>query len=312
MKVFKGYRLVEHAPPRAVVTIGNFDGVHLGHRRIIETAIGRARARGGTLIAYTFRPHPQLVLKGEGDNPHQLLSTYDEKIDRLGELGIDWVIEEPFSLEFSTTSPELFFSEILHQRLAAEAIVVGYDFGFGKGRAAGIEALKKFCSGADVELTVVPPFEVSPNEGVVSSSRIRRTLLEGDLPAANRLLGREFSYRGRVERGEARGRKLGFPTANLKPEKLLLPLGVYATWTVIGGERHASVTNVGVRPTFAAAGAPVRVETHLIGKALELYGKSIEVRFVQRLRGEQKFSGLEELRAQIAKDIGDARTILGA
>ncbi len=270
MEVIRGYHQLSRTLKNAVVTIGNFDGVHLGHRKIIELTLKKARERGGIAIAYTFRPHPQVALRPDTDL--QLLSTYDEKIELLQNSGLDLVIEEPFSREFSTTSPQQFFQDVLIRRLNAVEIVVGYDFAFGKGREGHLEAMEAFCKQDAIGLTIVPPLRTEGE--VISSSRIRQHLLTGDLEAANRLLGREFSYRGIVIKGEQRGRKLGFPTANLKLEnKLALPYGVYATWATLNGKVYPSVTNVGVRPTFRDSEGkelPALEETHLLDTTIDL------------------------------------------
>jgi riboflavin kinase / FMN adenylyltransferase len=223
------------------------------------------------------------------------------------------IIEEPFSREFSTISPETFFTDVLLRKLSAEAIVVGYDFAFGKERQGHLEILEKFCKSSNVELTVVPPQRIGSE--VVSSSRIRQHLLAGDMPAANRLLGREFVYKGVVIKGEGRGRKIGFPTANLKLDnKLSLPYGVYATWATVHGKRYPSVTNIGVRPTFQTGPTelPALVECHLLDTTIDLYGHTLEVGFVQRLREEKKFPGIDALKNQIALDAGEARVLLAA
>lgn len=319
METVRGIRSLNKSLPHAVLTIGNFDGVHLGHQRIIGLAVEKARALGGTAVAYTFRPHPQVALR-PGANV-QLLLTYDEKLEWLAALGLDMTIEEPFSREFSTVAPQEFFTDVILRRLNAEAIVVGYDFAFGKERAGTLQALEEFCKKAGVELTVVAPQRASAE--VVSSSRIRQHLAAGEVDNAAALLGREFFYRGVVVRGEGRGRKLGFPTANLKIEnKLTLPYGVYATWAVLDGQRLPSVTNVGVRPTFttqAAGGGPTDghelpalVETHLLDTTQDLYGKTLEVRFVKRLREERRFPGIDALKAQISADASQARVLLGS
>lgn len=294
----------------AVVTIGNFDGVHLGHQKIIQTTLEKAKARHGTSIAYTFKPHPQIALKP--DSSIQLLSTYDEKIELLGVTGLDLVVEEPFSREFSTIAPEQFFSDVLLRQLNVEAIVVGYDFAFGKGRVGHLQALGEFCKSANVELTVVPAQRIGSE--VVSSSCIRQHLLAGEINKANLLLGRSFSYKGVVIKGDQRGRKMGFPTANLKLEnKLALPYGVYATWTIFQDKTYPSVTNVGIRPTFQAEPGkdlPALVETHLLDTTIDLYGSTLEVKFEHRLRSEKKFNGIDELKEQITLDAEQARKLL--
>jgi riboflavin kinase/FMN adenylyltransferase len=320
MDLYRGIQTLNRALPHAVLTIGNFDGVHLGHQTIVKQAIEKARSRKGTAVAYTFRPHPQIALRPESQGTALLLSTYDEKLELLGALGLDVVVEEPFSREFSTTTPDQFFTDVILRRVSAEEIVVGYDFAFGKERSGHLEQLRNWCKSAGIQLTIVPPLKQGSD--VVSSSRIRQYLVTGEVESAGRLLGREFFYRGVVIRGEGRGRKIGYPTANLKLEnKIALPYGVYATWAILSsGERLPSVTNVGVRPTFAApAGTapanagdelPVLVETYVLDKSFDLYGSTFEVRFVKRLRAEQKFSGIDALKAQIAKDVESARALL--
>jgi riboflavin kinase/FMN adenylyltransferase len=319
METFRGIQTISCSFSQPVVTIGNFDGVHLGHQQIIRLAIEKAKSRGGTSIAYTFRPHPQQAL-----NPGahlQLLTTYDEKLELLGQTGLDVTVEEPFSREFSTVSPNEFFNEMLLKRLGARAIVVGYDFAFGKERQGHLQALEELCRGAGVELTVVSPQRVDGE--VASSSKIRQHLLAGEVENATRLLGREFHYRGIVVKGEGRGRKLGFPTANLQIEnKLTLPYGVYATWArceaLFPGQLLPSVTNVGVRPTFQSTASseegakelPALVETHLFDRTVDLYGNIFEVRFVKRLREERRFPNVEALKSQIFADAALAKSLL--
>ncbi len=310
MEVIRGVETLNRTLTRAVVTIGNFDGVHRGHQRIIGRAVEKARARGGTAVAYTFRPHPQVALR---PGTHlSLLTTYDEKLELMGKLGLDLVVEEPFSREFSVIAPEEFFRNILLRRLSAESIVVGYDFSFGKERAGHLEKLESLCREAGVELEVVQPQRLDSE--IVSSSRIRQYLQSGEVEMAAKLLGREFFYRGVVIKGEGRGRKIGYPTANLKLEsKLTLPYGVYATHAAIGGVTYASVTNVGVRPTFTAPDGselPALIETHLLDVTQDLYGLTLEVRFAKRLREERKFGGIEELKKQIALDAAAAKAAL--
>lgn len=312
MEIIRGYQGLTRSLAHPVVTIGNFDGVHLGHQRIIQRAIAQARARGGTAMAFTFRPHPQQVLNPE--KGLQLLTTYDEKLKLMGRLGLDVLIEEPFSRDFSGLQPERFFNDVILRRISAEVVVVGYDFGFGSNRQGTLGALEKMCGAAGVELEIVPPFRVG--EEVVSSSRIRQYLLAGNIEAATALLGHDFAYEGIVIRGEGRGRKLGFPTANLKLEnKLSVPYGVYATHALcealFPGRSMPSVTHVGVRPTFQVdRELPALVETHLLDFDGDLYGNLLEVHFVRRLREERKFPDVESLKARIRADAGEARRVL--
>ncbi len=318
MEIFRGYRALGRTLKSPVVSIGNFDGVHRGHQVLLKTAQEKASARQGECVVYTFRPHPQVALRPGA--ALSLLTTYDERLELFRDLGVQCVIEEPFSREFSTIEPQVFFNEVLVRQLGAEAIVVGYDFAFGKERHGHLDSLQRFCQSVGIELTVVPP---QRHQGeVVSSSRIRQYLLAGDVGAAESLMGRPFQYCGAVVRGAGRGRQLGFPTANLKlAEKLTLPFGVYATWARVGSRRFASVTNVGVRPTFQAEQGldsggsvearelPALVETHLLDFSENLYGEEIEVHFIKRLRSEQKFQSFDALKEQIQKDIVAARKL---
>lgn len=314
MKVYAGIDQLSQSFERPVLTIGNFDGVHRGHQSIIARAVEKARERKGTAVAFTFRPHPQVALRPGANLP--LLTTYDEKLELLGALGLDAVIEEPFSRKFSTVEPQEFFTEVVLRAVGAEAIVVGYDFAFGKGRSGHLAALEEFCKGAGVELEIIAPQRVE--QEVASSSKIRQHLMSGQIPAASHLLGRDFFYRGVVIKGDGRGRTIGFPTANLKiDDKLALPYGVYATRAVLGGPSgvtvHHSVTNVGVRPTFKPGPGELHalVETHLLDFSRDLYGTTIEVRFLAKLRDERKFAGIDELKTQIARDVIQARGLLG-
>ena len=272
---------------------------------MIQMAREKAQARSGQCLVYTFRPHPQAVLRPR--SPIDLILPYEKKLQILADLGVDQTLEEPFTWEFSQTDAETFFQTIMIDRLGAEVIVVGYNFSFGKGRQGQLETLREFCQRAKIELIVVEPHCIQGQ--VVSSSQIRQLLLAGEVEKASVFLGRLFSYQGLVLKGEGRGKKLGFPTANLKIEnQLTLPFGVYATWARVAGQTYRSVTNVGVRPTFQEAGfaASVLVETHLMEGSPDLYGLPLEVQFVSRIRSEKKFTGVEALREQIAKDLTEA------
>jgi riboflavin kinase/FMN adenylyltransferase len=297
----------------SVVTIGNFDGVHLGHQQIIHECIRQARSRGLAALAFTFRPHPQSVLRPDQAPP--LLLDYSEKREILLSLGLDDVVEQPFDAAFATTPPEDFFRSILRGSLRASSIVVGYDFSFGRARSGHLQVLESLCASEGVTLTVVPPQRVSSE--IVSSSVIRTHLGQGRVAEAASGMGRPFFYRGMVQPGDRRGRTMGFPTANLaveSPGKLVLPYGVYATrLTADGLKQAAAVTNIGVRPTFQSSAdrpAPVLVETHLLDGSPDLYGREVLLEFIDRIRSEQRFSSLSELQSQIGADIARARQIL--
>ena len=314
MKVIKGYQNLTQTIQHPVIAIGNFDGVHLGHQKIIEIARQRAQERSGQSIAFTFKPHPKIAL--HPDRQISLLTTYDEKLELLSRLGIDYTIEEPFSREFSSNEPEEFFHSVLLNKIRAETIVVGYDFAFGKDRHGHLDTLKSFCEKTGVELIIVPAQTLDQER--VSSSQIRQHLMNGNIQAADRLLGRPFSYQGAVIKGDGKGHQLGYPTANLKiDQKMTLPYGVYSTRTLIQQKSYPSVTNVGVRPTFykqapdSMTELPVLVETHLLDQDLDLYGVTLEVQFIKKIREERKFSSIEELKTQIRLDTLSAKKDLG-
>lgn len=310
MLFVRGIDSLELHRDHAVLTIGNFDGVHIGHQKILHDVVAESKRTGGPACVYTFRPHPQEVLRP--GTQVKLLTQYMEKVELLEGYGIDVVVEEPFSQEFFTLSAREFFDRVIVRGFKAVSLFVGHDFAFGKSREGNLDLLRKLCAERGIRLTVCEPQTL--DGGIVSSTRIRTLLLEGKVASAARLMDRFFFYRGVVVKGDQRGRLLGFPTANLKVEnKLALPHGVYATWAILmrGGkkEKLPSVTNVGVRPTFADTKnpdlLPVVVETHIIlpeGETIDIYGETLEVQFVERFREERRFASFEELKEQIRKD----------
>ncbi len=301
----------------SVLTIGNFDGVHLGHREILSRVLAEAKKRQALACVYTFRPHPQEVLRP--GTQVKLLTTYDEKLEIFESLGLDVAVEEPFSQEFFTLSAREFFKKVVLDGFKAQALFVGHDFAFGKNREGNLALLRTLCEEYGVELTVIS--QQSAVGAAVSSTVIRSHLLKAEVAQAAKLLGQYFFYRGTVIKGDQRGRLLGFPTANLQIEnKLTLPSGVYATWAWVerGGqrERFPSVTNIGTRPTFYSGKneLPVVVETHLILptslSTIDLYGERLEVQFVEYLRAEKRFNGPDALMVQIRQDVELAQTFL--
>ncbi|MEK6705095.1 MAG: bifunctional riboflavin kinase/FAD synthetase [Bdellovibrionota bacterium] len=304
MEVIRGANNLSRPLNKPVVTIGNFDGIHIGHQDLIKKVLYAAKNRAGTSAIYTFRPHPQAILTS--DVELELLLTYDEKLELMAELGVDVIIEEPFNKDFSFTEPERFFYDVLIKRVGAEEIIIGFDFAFGRKRHGTLPVLESMCRRAGIGFSALPPYRSGTE--VVSSSAIRRYLKSGDIINANRLSGREFFYRGVVMHGDRRGHELGFPTANFRVEgKLELPYGVYATVTSCSGKNYPSVTNIGVRPTFCGPIKPL-IETHLINTDIDLYGIGIEVKFLRYLRSERKFSDANDLKTQIAKDIDETLT----
>lgn len=299
--------------PKAVVCIGNFDGLHLGHQKVIQTALEVGRVQNLPTTVLTFRPHPQEALR-----PNQrveLLLTYDEKIELIQAVGANQIVELPFDSTLSQMPAEEFFTQVLVKKLGAKQIVVGYDFAFGQKRGGTQEVMKRLCGEYKIGLTVVPAFSLGgKEESRVSSSSIRKVISEGRLEEANLLLGRPFFFKGLVIQGDQRGRTLGFPTANILPsaKKLLPPLGVYCTEATLGEKNYSAITNIGMRPTIEPRHASgVLIETHLLISKQEpfydFYGQLLQVHFLKFLRPEKKFSALEELKTQIQQDIESAR-----
>jgi riboflavin kinase/FMN adenylyltransferase len=298
-----------------VLTIGNFDGLHIGHRQILRTVIDRAHARDGEAIVYTFDPHPRQVL--QADRAPSLLTTTEQKLELLAAAQIDLVVLEPFTAEFAKTTPEVFVREHVHAHIDPLEVYVGYDFHYGRDRAGSMKLLTELGPRLGFAVTIIPEVTIGGRD--VSSSRIRELLAAGDVEEAKRMLGRSFAVRGGVIQGDQRGRTLGFPTANLAPENEVIPAhGVYAghvelldAGTPEAGSRFLAVTNVGRRPTFKE-NDPALAEAHLLDFEGDLYGRRIEVSFQTRLRGEERFPGPDALRAQIARDVELARRKLSA
>jgi riboflavin kinase / FMN adenylyltransferase len=292
---------------RSVVTIGNFDGVHLGHRAILTRVCHRARELQGQAVAVTFNPHPMKLLRPEAHLP--LLTTQEQKLRLLSASGLDAVVVLPFTREFAAMRAQDFVRRYFADRLKAREVVVGHDYCFGRGREGNIDLLKEM--GQDLGFTVQVVWAVEVNDAVVSSSLIRALLRLGKVKEARRLLGRGYEVAGTVIRGKGRGAKLlGVPTANiLTPNELLPASGIYAVWVRRGATILPGVANIGTCPTFD--NVELSLEVHLMEFAGNLYGESLEVEFVARLREERRFPSLEALAAQIHADIDTARLALG-
>ena len=287
----------------SVLAIGNFDGIHLGHQAILRATVERARALNAVSTALTFDPSPRKVLHPE--SAPLRLSTNAQRMEWFNALGLEAVVVLPFTLDLARLSPSEFIEQILVRDLHVRAVLVGENFRFGHKQAGNVKLLTELGKKHGFAVVIVPP--VIYRGEVVSSTIIRREIAEGDVSHAARLLGRPFALTGEVVSGTGTGRRFTFPTLNLAPEQELLPArGVYITRTCIEGESrsHRSVTNIGTRPTFN--GSSLNVETHLLDAQPEGTPKRMEVRFWKRLREEKRFSGPEELRAQIASDIARA------
>jgi riboflavin kinase/FMN adenylyltransferase len=291
--------------PHPVVSLGNFDGIHLGHQTILTRVVQEARARQGTALVLTFYPHTLVVLRPE--RALSLIISLREKLFLFAQLGIQGVVLQRFSLTFSRLSPEEFVRRYLVDTLRVEKVIVGHNVSFGHkgaGRAATLEQLGE-AYGFEVE--IVGPVRVGNQE--VSSTAVRALLSAGDMAGVSRFLGRPYAVTGRVEKGFQRGRTIGFPTANLRPRTgLLLPNGVYAVVVDVGETQVPGVANVGMNPTFA--GNKRTIEAHLFDFSADLYGARLRVAFIERLRGEQKFASIPALVQQIQEDANRARSLL--
>jgi riboflavin kinase/FMN adenylyltransferase len=292
---------------RPAVALGNFDGVHLGHQQILACVKADAARRGAPSVLYTHDPHPAVVLRH--GTPPPKITTLEEKIEIVDSLGLDYMVVEPFTIDFAAQTAEAFVKDVLVGRLGIGHAFVGDNFGFGKGRAGKTGDLQRFGDALGFATTVVPAVNV---DGVaVSSTRVRAAVAAGDVVLAQRFLGRPFGLRGTVVHGAARGAGLGFPTANLAPDKDLLPgRGVYACIARFDRTPIGAVVNVGVKPTFGTES--LTVEAFLLDFHEDVYGRSLALEFLAKLRDEQRFPGIEALKAQIANDVASARGLLAA
>lgn len=302
MKIFHGTENANILRP-TVLTLGVFDGLHLGHQKIMQTVVERAASVGAVPTAITFDPHPRAVLYPDKAPP--LLQTLDQRLANFEVLGIGQAIVIRFTMEFAGQDAEEFIREILHDRFQAKEIYLGHGFAFGKGRKGDIKLLQQM--GEQLNFAAHEVSEVQLRGKRVSSSRIRQLLSDGKVNLARRMLGRPYGVEGVIIRGERRGHEIGFPTANLKPRNRVIPkFGVYTTAALIDGSWRKAITNVGVRPTFESDSEP-SIETHLFDFDSDLYGNVIRVRFLHRIRDERSFSGVEELRTQIQRDVAVAK-----
>ena len=298
MRLFHGTDNAEILRP-TVLTLGVFDGLHLGHQLIMRTVVERAHEVGAVPTVITFDPHPRAVLHPESAPP--LLQTFDQKIEALGVLGIEQTIVVRFTKKFAELDAEGFLRDVVHERLQAREVYLGRGFAFGRDRAGNIGLLTSVSETLGFCAAEVPEVQLRGHR--ISSSRIRELLKQGRVNLVRGMLGRPYGVEGRVVRGQERGRTLGFPTANLAPQNRVIPQsGVYVTATLIEGAWRRSITNVGTRPTFETVEEP-SVETFVINWSGDLYGDVVRVRFLHRLRDEKKFDGIEALKKQINYDL---------
>ncbi|RMF94187.1 MAG: bifunctional riboflavin kinase/FAD synthetase [Candidatus Schekmanbacteria bacterium] len=287
---------------KSVVTIGNFDGIHLGHQEIFNELLETSRSLDGKSVVISFHPHPLKILSPEKCPP--LINTIREKIELISRMGIDYLVCIRFSKEFSEIEPEKFIKEILIDRIGMKKLLVGYDFGFGRGRSGSIDFIKENSKKLGYEVKIIEPLKLG--DVIVSSTLIRNLVLEGKVERAKTYLGRPFSIRGRVVEGAKRGRKLNFPTANISTfNKIIPPNGVYIAETLIDGVKYPSLVNVGTRPTFQGRGT--LVESYLLDFNRDIYGKFIRVFFLHYIREEMKFKNEGELKARMHEDLKEAK-----
>lgn len=294
-----------------VYALGTFDGVHLGHMELVREAMRVARERGTRSGVYTFNVHPLAVLNPS--NAPQLLTSLDDRLKLIENAGIDIAVVQSFDMALAGISPEDFVADVLSGTLSAEHVVCGFNYTFGRNGVGTARELVTICAKHGIGVTVVPP--VTEAGTTVGSTAARAALADGDVAFASRLLGRPHFVRGIVERGRGVGRSLGVPTANLRlPGGYAIPSsGVYAARAHWGDCMHATaVCNIGVRPTFGDEARGIRCEVHLVDASADLYGEILVVEFVARLRDEQRFAGLADLRKQIASDIEAAKILVGA
>lgn len=299
-------RSLDELPPAhgaSVVTIGNFDGIHLGHQAILSRLVERARALRGTSTLVTLDPHPAKVLRP--DQAPLMILPLSERIRLVEAAGVERMLILSFTLPFSRTPAETFVEDVLVRGLRCKEVYLGRNFRFGRDQEGDVELLERL--GPKFGFTAEGVPEVRYKDFRISSTLVRSTLMDGEVALARKLLGRPFALLGTVVHGDGRGRTLDFPTANLQVENELIPRdGVYITRTLVDGSAYPAATNIGRRPTF---GEHLRVvEAHLLDFSGDLYGRRLRLEFLRRLRGEQRFAGPEELRSQIRRDVAKVRS----
>lgn len=304
MQVIK--RLPEHPASASVLALGNFDGVHLGHRKLLESGLHEAERQQAKFSVLVFEPHPLKVLHPE--RWLKLLTTSEERLSLFEEIGVDTVYLLPFTRQMADTSPQKFVQTVLG-KIGVVHVVVGFNYSFGAAGRGTSEDLYKFGQEYGFGVSVLQAQSVDGR--IISSSSIRKALSQGDIGTARTMLGRAPSLWGKVIEGEQRGRLLGYPTANiLPPEDLLIPKrGVYAVWAELEGRKVPGIMNIGMKPTFYTMYATT-VEVHFLNYKANLYGQEIQIRIEERLREERKFNGIEELKAQLERDAALAERVL--
>ncbi|MBN3039273.1 MAG: bifunctional riboflavin kinase/FAD synthetase [Candidatus Omnitrophica bacterium] len=308
MKRVNGIRNLRSKVRKPVLAVGVFDGVHRGHQRIIREVVREAKRIGGTSVIMTFDPHPLKLLYRKAHAP--LITSLEHRINLIGDLDVDICLVINFNNKFSRISADDFIKKVLLQALGIECLVIGESFRFGRKKRGSLALLRELSREHKFHIHKVKPFKV--NGKIISSSKIRQFIKNGELSRAKVFLGREFSILGRVVPGRARGRILGFPTANITPHQEIVPLsGVYAVRVKLNKRVLPGILNIGKRPTFEnKKDAYPTIETHIFNFHNNIYGKKLEIFFVKRIRPEKRFYSPEALRAQIARDQHKAKSIL--
>jgi len=307
MKIY--HHIDEFTPVKnAVVTIGTFDGVHIGHRKIISRLKELAAAAGGETVILTFFPHPRMILHPE-DEAIKLITTINEKAELLERMGIDHLIITPFSRDFSNQSAEAYIRDVLVKKIGTKTIVIGYDHRFGKDRQGGLQDLLRLASEYDFKVLEIPEQDI--NDVAISSTRIRTALLDGSIDIANECLGYPFFITGKVIRGDQLGRQLGYPTANLMVEeryKLIPSDGIYAVKVKVEGEEYKGMAYIGHRPTVN--GMSRNIEVNIFEFNADIYNKQLRMEFLHFVREDIHFASLDELVVQLGKDKEDVLALL--
>ncbi len=285
----------------SIITIGTFDGVHLGHQKIIKRLVELKEKQGGETLLFTFAPHPRKVLFPE-QKDLKLITTTEEKCELLKQFGIDNVLVFPFTKEFSQMNADNYISEIIAKGLKTKTLVIGYDHRFGSNREGNIDTLKQYSTQFNFDVEEISAQEI--NQLNVSSTRIRKAIEEGDIDVANEFLGYSFFVTGTVIKGKQLGRTIGYPTANIQvqdEDKLIPKIGVYAVNVEHNNKRYKGMLNVGVNPTTDTDNK-IKIEVNIFDFDKEIYGDAIKVEFVKRIRNEEKFANLDELKQALAND----------
>ncbi len=300
MKVIRGFKNFPLPPAGAAVAIGNFDGVHAGHQKILKFLSNKARELGLFSLVLTFSPHPEKIL---GEKVTKMIQTLEQRVREIEKFGIEALLLIPFNQKFSSLSGRQFIQKIIVNTLKAKAVVVGQNFRFGKNREGDILLLRKLASEFDFQVDSIPAVK---KKGMTASSSLIRSLLQrGKVAEANLMLGRIYEIEGKVIKGKSRGKSMGFPTANIETKNEIVPPGIFVSTVSIGSQTFPSLTNVGDCPTFNQK--ETNIESYIINFEKNLYGETIRIGFIKKIRDEKKFKTEEGLKAQIKKDLQIAK-----